>query len=346
MTSALHQEIFEQPAVIERLLRERADQIAAIGSKLASRDPRYLLIAARGTSDNAARYAQYLFGARNRLTVALAAPSLFGQYASPPRLEGAAVLGISQSGQSPDIVQVLEEARRQGVPTVAITNDAGSPLAAAADDCIDLGAGVERSVAATKTYTAQLVALAMLSRSLSPEPAADADLGRLPAALGAALDAEAAAQAAAARLAQSQRCVVIGRGFDYATTFELALKLKELTYVAAEPYSSADFQHGPIAMIEPGFPAVLLATGNTMRGELAALRDRLRERGAALVVLGDDESIRHSDDAWLPVPAGVPEWLSPCVSIVPGQLLAFHVALARGHDPDQPRSLNKVTLTR
>jgi glucosamine--fructose-6-phosphate aminotransferase (isomerizing) len=346
MTSTLHDEIFEQPAVIERLLHTRAAQIAELGGKLAARAPRYVLIAARGTSDNAARYAQYLFGARNRLTVALAAPSLFGQYASPPRLDDALVLGISQSGQSPDIVRVLEEARRQGAPTVAVTNDPNSPLAAAAADCIDLGAGVERSVAATKTYTAQLAALALLSLSMAPDAAAEAELRRLPAALAAALGADEPARAAAGRLAGSQRCVVLGRGFDYATTFEIALKLKELTYVVAEPYSSADFQHGPIAMIEPGFPVVLLATGATMRPELAALRDKLRERGAALVVLGDDESIRTADDAWLPVPAGTPEWLSPCVSIVPGQLLAFHVALARGLNPDEPRSLNKVTLTR
>ncbi|HEX9372085.1 MAG TPA: SIS domain-containing protein, partial [Roseiflexaceae bacterium] len=279
MSSTLRSEIFEQPAVIERLIVEQSQNIEAIGRKLAQREVRYILIAARGSSDNAARYAQYLFGVRNRLTVALAAPSLFGQYGSAPRLGGALVVGISQSGQSPDIVRVLEEARRQGAPTIAVTNEAQSPLAAAADDCIDIGAGVERSIAATKTYTAQLAALALLSLSMAPAGEQFEALKRLPAAIAAALGAEEQARAAAARLAQAQRCVVLGRGFNYATTFELALKLKELTYVVAEPYSSADFQHGPIAMVEPGFPAILLAAGATMRGELAALRDRLRERG-------------------------------------------------------------------
>jgi glutamine---fructose-6-phosphate transaminase (isomerizing) len=343
MSSMLHDEIFEQPAVVERLLAERAEQIAELGRKLVARDPRYVLIAARGTSDNAARYAQYLFGARNRLVVALAAPSLFNQYGSPPRLNGALVVGISQSGQSPDIVRVLEEARRQGAPTVAVTNDATSPLAAAADDCIDVGAGVERSIAATKTYTAQLAALALLSVSMAGGSASE--LSQLPSAIAAALGAEPQARAAAARLAEAQRCVVLGRGFNYATTFEIALKLKELTYVVAEPYSSADFQHGPFAMVEPGFPVVMLAIGTSMRAELSELRGRLRERGASLIVLGDDEALRHPDDAWLPVPSAVPEWLSPCVAIVPGQLLAFHVARARGLDPDQPRALRKVTLT-
>src|SRR6266508_3767898 len=273
MSSTLRSEIFEQPAVIERLIVEQSQNIEAIGRKLAQREVRYILIAARGSSDNAARYAQYLFGVRNRLTVALAAPSLFGQYGSAPRLGGALVVGISQSGQSPDIVRVREEARGQGAPTIAVTNEAQSPLAAAADDCIDIGAGVERSIAATKTYTAQLAALALLSLSMAPAGEQFEALKRLPAAIAAALGAEEQARAAAARLAQAQRCVVLGRGFNYATTFELALKLKELTYVVAEPYSSADFQHGPIAMVEPGFPAILLAAGATMRGELAALRD-------------------------------------------------------------------------
>jgi len=343
--SQLHSEIMEQPSVIRRLLDMETDRVASIGHALAGQDIRYLVIAARGTSDNAARYGQYVFGALNRLTVALAAPSLFGLYQRPPGLKSALVIGISQSGQSPDIVCVMEEAHRQGAPTIAVTNDPQSPLAEAAQHVLELHAGAERSVAATKTYTAQLAAIALLALSLAGQSARPNALDLIPDAMEKALQAEPAAQSAAERIARSDRCVVVGRGFNYATAFETALKMKELAYLEAEPYSSADFRHGPIAMVETGFPAVLVAVGETMRDEMLELREALRKRGANLVVLGDDETTRHPDDAWLPVPGGLPEWLTPLIAILPGQLLAYHLTLARGGDPDRPRTLHKVTLT-
>ena len=343
--SQLHSEILEQPSVIRRLLDVETDRVARIGHALAGQDIRYVVIAARGTSDNAARYGQYVFGALNRLVVALAAPSLFGLYQRPPSLKSALVIGISQSGQSPDIVRVLEEAHRQGALTIAVTNDPQSPLAEAAQHVLELHAGEERSVAATKTYTAQLAAIALLALSLAGQSARPNALDLIPDAMEKALQAELAAQSAAKRIAHNSRCVVVGRGFNYATTFETALKMKELAYIEAEPYSSADFRHGPIAMVETGFPAVLVAVGETMRDEILELRDALREQGANLVVLGDDETTRHPDDAWLPVPGGLPEWLTPLVAILPGQLLAYHLTLARGSDPDRPRTLHKVTLT-
>jgi glucosamine--fructose-6-phosphate aminotransferase (isomerizing) len=345
MESVLHEEIREQPGVVAGLLAAEGAAIMSIGQQLAQHDIQYVLIAARGSSDNAARYAQYVFGMVNQLTVALATPSLFGAYRRPPQVRRSLVIGISQSGQSPDIVHVLEEARRQGAPTVAVTNDAQSPLAGAAEHCIALHAGTERSIAATKTYTTQLAALALLSLSISPTFAPATIMDAVPTAMSLALDSETQAQAAAERLAHSDRCVVLGRGFNYSTACEIALKIKELTYIVAEPYSSADFEHGPIAMIEPGFPVVMVVVGQTMREEMVALRERLRERGAAMVVLGDDEQFRHPNDAWISVPATLPDWLTPCAAVLPGQLLVYHLAQLRGLNPDRPRALNKVTLT-
>jgi glucosamine--fructose-6-phosphate aminotransferase (isomerizing) len=346
MSSLLYSEIVEQPTVIRRLLDLEAEHMMSVGQSLAKQDIRYVILAARGTSDNAARYGQYVFGALNRLVVAQASPSLASVYRRPPRVDGALVIGISQSGQSPDIVSVLEEARRQGAPTIALTNDPRSPLAAAADHVLELHAGEERSIAATKTYTAQLAAVALLSMCMTGElPHLDA-LRTIPSLMEQALRSEPEASAAAERIAHSDRCAVVGRGFNYATTFEIGLKIKELAYVEAEPYSSADFRHGPIAMVEPGFPVILVTVGEAMQEELVGLRESLRQQGAKMVVLGDDESIRHPDDAWIPVPARVSEWLTPLVAIVPGQLLAYHLALARGGDPDRPRTLHKVTRTR
>ncbi|MBI1852742.1 MAG: SIS domain-containing protein [Planctomycetes bacterium] len=346
MSSLLHAEILEQPGAVRRLLDAQAEHVAEIARRIAAKDVRFVVIAGRGTSDNAARYGQYLFGARNGWTVALATPSLFTLYRRPPRMPGALVIGISQSGQSPDVASVVAEARAQGSPTVAITNDARSPLANAAEYVVDLNAGDERSVAATKTYTAELTALAMLSLALSGDAQRTGDLETIPELLRTALGSEPAARAAAEKMKAHDRCVVLGRGFEYATAFEIALKIQELSYVQAEPYSSADFRHGPIAMIAPGFPIVLVAVGRAVRDEIAELRATLRERSASLVVLGDDEAMRDPSDSWIPVPAGAPDWLTPLVSVVPGQLLAYHLAIARGTDPDQPRSLRKVTRTR
>ena len=263
----LRDEIREQPEVAARLLRDGRPEIEAIAdrliARLADREIDHVVIAARGTSDHAAIYAQYLFGAHLRLPVALATPSLISLYGVEPRLDRSLVIGVSQSGQSPDIVGVVAAARRQGAPTIALTNDAGSDLAAAAEHHIDLRAGPERAVAATKTYTAELLAIALLVTALearlNPTAGRDAALAAVPDALAGALDTEPAAEAVARHLAGRDRLIVVGRGFNYATAREMALKLKELARLAADPYSAADFLHGPLVLVEPGYPVIVLA---------------------------------------------------------------------------------------
>jgi len=346
--SELLNEIYEQPEAIRGMLKAESERVAQISRQLSPRTFSYALVAARGTSDNAARYGQYILGAINRLPVALAAPSLFTRYHSPPRLSGALVIGISQSGQSPDIVSVIEEGRRQGVPTIAITNDLESPLALAAEYKIGLGVGKEHSVAATKTYTAQLTALALLAFSLKGTPIQLDPLETIPEALEQALHSEPQAQEAAKILAESDHTIFIGRGFNYSTAHEISLKCKELANIQAEPYSSADFLHGPIAIVNQGFPVNLISIGDTFRDELNSLGNILRRRGAKLITIGDVPLDGHvaGQDMFIPVPAGLPEWLSPIPAIIPGQLLAYHLTKRRGFDPDQPRSLLKITLTK
>ncbi|MCU0509913.1 MAG: SIS domain-containing protein, partial [Anaerolineae bacterium] len=233
----VYREIHEQPAVLARLLDEEQTSIARVAAEIKRRQIDHIVIAARGTSDNAARYAQYLLGACNRLVVGLAAPSLFTIYDAPPRFGNALVLGISQSGKSPDIVSVLAEARRQGAPTAALTNFADSDLADAADHVVQLRAGEERSVAATKTYTAELTAIAMLSVALVADEGRGEALRRIPGKVREALDAHAEMARVAERYRYMISCVTIGRGYNYSTAFELALKLKEMTYTVVEPYS-------------------------------------------------------------------------------------------------------------
>jgi glucosamine--fructose-6-phosphate aminotransferase (isomerizing) len=346
-SSRLLNEIYEQPEAIRSMLKTEAERVAWISQQLSPHVFSYALIAARGTSDNAARYGQYIFGAINHLSVALAAPSLFTRYNSPPRLEGALVIGVSQSGQSPDIVSVIQEGRRQGTPTIAITNDLDSPLAHAAEYQISLGVGKEYSIAATKTYTAQLTALAMLALSLKGNFIQLEPLALLPGALEMALGSERQAEEAAKSLAGCDHTAFIGRGFNYSTAWEISLKCKELANVKGEAYSSADFLHGPIAVVDEGFPVVLISIGETFREELNALGKALHDRGARLITIGDApvEGYMQGRDLFIPIPPGLPEWLTPITAILPGQLLAYHLTKARGFDPDQPKEIHKVTLT-
>ncbi len=347
-SSLLLGEIYEQPEAIRHMLDCEAERVASISQQLSARRFSHAVLAARGTSDNAARYGQYILGSINQLSVALAAPSLFTRYHTPPHLEGALVIGISQSGQSPDIVAVIEEGRRQGAPTIAITNDLDSPLAHAAEFQIGLGVGEECSIAATKTYTAQLTAMAMLALGLKGNLDHLEPLQALPEALSQALKSEQQARIAAKELANCDHTVFIGRGFNYSTAHEISLKCKELANIQAEPYSSADFLHGPIAMVDQDFPVTLISIGDTFRDEFNQLARTLHERGARLITLGDlpigEHIVRH--DLFIPVPGELPEWLSPIAAILPGQLLAYHLTKARGFDPDQPRAIRKVTLTK
>lgn len=344
MTSLLDQEIASQPEVIARLIDREAQRVREIVGQIPPFN--YALIAARGTSDHAATYAKYAWASLAGHPVALATPSLHTLYNTPARMDGALVVGVSQSGQSPDIVSVVEEGKQQGRPTLAITNDGSSPLARAADHLIELHAGPERSVAATKTYTAQLVVMALLAAAWNGDAGRMSEIQRLPDALGATLDGARDMAQRAERYRYMEQCVIVGRGFNYATSFELALKIKELTYVMANAYSSADFRHGPIATVAPGMPVIVIMPRGAAHDDMLTLAHDLKARNAELLIISDDEAARSLATTWMPLMAAVPEWLSPVTAIVPGQLLACHLALAKGFDPDTPRGLQKVTLTR
>jgi glucosamine--fructose-6-phosphate aminotransferase (isomerizing) len=344
----LRDEILEQPAALRRQVDEGRAAVEAIADAVRSQPVETIVIAARGTSDHAAIYAQYLFGVRHRISVALAAPSITSLYGVEPRFERALVIGISQSGASPDVVGVVAAARSQGAPTIAITNEPGSELGRAAEHLIELHAGPERAVAATKTYTASLLAIARLSVALRADGTADeeAEIAAIPEAVAAALAGEAEIAALATAFARTDRAIVLGRGYEYATAREWALKLKELARVFADPYSAADFRHGPLALVEPGVPILaLLPEGPPASGLVELLARLRRELEAEVLVVSDSAGARAVGTSSIALPAGVPEWLRPMVSIVPAQLFAYHLTIAKGLDPDAPRNLSKVTRT-
>ncbi|MEO7663664.1 MAG: SIS domain-containing protein [Candidatus Limnocylindrales bacterium] len=350
----LESEILEQPAVAARLLGEGSAEIARIGRAVRATGIDRVIIAARGTSDNAAVYAQYLLGIRYGLVASLAAPSITSVYDAPLRFERSAVIGISQSGESPDIGAVVKAARAQGCPTIAITNVSSSPLAVAAEHVIDLRAGPERSVAATKTYTAQLVAIAALGIALGGgDPGNDPDLPRVPDAIARALalsteeEIEAIATALVKALAGSDRATVLGRGYEYATAREWGLKLKELALVLADPYSFADVAHGPLALLDERAVVMVVASGGpALPGVIEALERIRRDIGSSLLVLSDDRAARALGTWSVPTDAGLPEWLAPITSIIPAQRLSVALAHRLGRNPAVPRHLTKVTRTR
>jgi glucosamine--fructose-6-phosphate aminotransferase (isomerizing) len=343
---SLHSEILEQPERLAELLEKQRTTVENVAREIKKNNISYVMLAARGTSDNAGRYANYLLGSRNGLALALATPSLFTYYQTPPRLKNALVIGISQSGQSPDIVSVLAEGKKQGCLTLAITNEPNSPLAKTADFMLDICAGAEKAVAATKTYTAELMVLAMLSAALDGNPQTWSELARLPGWMKKVMEQDDLIGTGAQRYRYMQQCVVLGRGFNYCTAFEWALKLKELTYVEAEPYSSADFMHGPIAMVNGGFPVLaVVPQGKVFQSMLEPLQQMKNSLKAELVVISNAAEALSLAQMPITLPVEVPEWLTPLVSILPAQLFAYHLTTIKGFNPEQPRTIHKVTET-
>lgn len=337
-------EIAEQPAVWRRLLASSGtdSDIARAAAAIVAYRPRFVLFVARGTSDHAALYAKYLAEIVHQLPCGLVSPSTMTAYGARPDLTGVLMVGVSQSGGSPDLVQSLEVAGSRGALTVAVTNKADSPLALAAQHHIDIKAGPERAVAATKSYTAQLLALHLLFDALRGR-----DLGPV-AALCDAGEQLVARDDAVAELAQryrfATRLVTTGRGYSYPTAREAALKLMETCYLSAQAFSGADLLHGPLAMIDPQVPVLAIAASGIGGHAMQHVFPRLAEQNADVFCVGTGAAVAAAD-AGVVLPDGVSEELSPLLEIIPFQQLAQHLAIARGGNPDAPRGLRKVTET-
>jgi glutamine---fructose-6-phosphate transaminase (isomerizing) len=343
--SWLATELREQPEALRRLLDRQAATARDAARLFRRRDIRYVLIASRGSSGNVARYAQYLLGRAHRVPVMFATPSLYTIYGQPPRLDGGLVIGISQSGASPDVVAVLAEAREQGRPTLAITNAVDSPLARTAEAVLPLEAGEEHAVAATKTYLNSLGAVALLFAEADDATARE-ELARMPEALAAQIELSLRDSPSLEEYRDAVGLTVVARGVNYGTGFEIALKIRELSGLITEAYSPADLMHGPIAAIQPGWPVVVVAPSGPARPSVEEIVPPLRARGARLVAVSDVRAVLRRAQTKLELAPGVPEWLSPLTAVVPGQVTAMRLASLRGLDLDHPAGLRKVTLTR
>jgi glucosamine--fructose-6-phosphate aminotransferase (isomerizing) len=335
-------EIKEQPQILERIVREGWPQIAAVAHAVRARKPRFVLFVARGTSDHAALYAKYLVETQLALPAGLVSPSTMTVYDAHPDLRDVLFIAVSQSGSSPDLREPLVRARAGGAITVAVTNAPDSPLAQAAEHHLDVLAGSERAIAATKTYTAELLTLLLLVEALTGR---DGGVTHgLPEQAEAVLAREDEIAQLAVRYRFAEQLVTTARGYNYATAREAALKLMETSYLVANAFSAADLLHGPMAMIDRGFPVIMIAPEGPGSMALRPVLERLRERGADTLVVGDPAMVSLATVGITLTGLG-PEVLTPILAILPLQQLAWHLATVRGSDPDQPRGLQKVTET-
>jgi len=335
-------EIAEQPAVLARILDEGRTDILRVGQAIRDRNPRFVLFAARGTSDHAALYAKYLVETRLGLGAGLISPSTMTVYDAYPQLQGVLFVAVSQSGGSPDLCEPLKRARAGGALTVAVTNAPASPLAREAEFHLDVRAGPERAVAATKTFTAELLTLFLLIESIAGRDGSEAEALPRQAEDIVARTSEVAQIAVRYRFAE--QLVTTSRGYNYAIAREAALKLMETSYLVAHAFSGADLLHGPMAMIERGFPVIAIVPEAPGGTALAPVVDRLQQVGADILVVGAPDVAARAR-VGLPLPRLGPEVLTPILTIMPLQQLAWHLARERGGDPDQPRGLQKVTET-
>jgi len=339
------EEIRQQPEVLARILQQERGKIRQLGETLSKRSIRLIVLVARGSSDNAAQFGRYLLEIATGIPVSLAAPSVYTLYGAKLRLDHALVVGVSQSGEGEDINRVLIEARAAGAFTVGITNEAGSSMVKSVDVPLLIHGERERSVAATKTFTGQMMIFYLLAEALAGNSAVTQDFERVPEYCAKALAHEAAIRELAPRYAFMENCVVLGRGLLYGNAFELALKLMETCYVVAERFSTADFFHGPLAMVERHFPVILFASPGAMMPGVKTLARRLKELRAETLAITSDAELATLCSQVVPMPPEITEFLAPIPHIIPGQLFAALLAEAKGLDPDTPRSLSKVTRT-
>ena len=342
--SLMLQEIAEQPTALAQTIREERVKIARLGRFLKQRDIDLIVIVARGSSDNAALFGRYLLEITTGIPVSLSAPSVHTLYGAKLKLQHALVIGVSQSGEGEDINRVLDKARAGGAYTVGITNEPNASMTNLVDETLLMHGGRERSVAATKTFTGQMMLFYMLAQELG-DAGTTLSYELIPDFAARSLEQQPAILELVQRYVFMENCVVVGRGLAYANAYELALKLMETCYVVAERFSSADFLHGPLAMVERHFPVILFAPPGVMLPGVKDLIGRLSELRADTLCITSDLDAASTCSRSIIMPREVDEFLAPIPYIVPGQLFAALLAEAKGLDPDSPRSLSKVTRT-
>jgi glucosamine--fructose-6-phosphate aminotransferase (isomerizing) len=342
----MRQEIMEQPVVLKNCKEYNLSIIGKIVEEIGKRNICGTFIAARGTSDHAGTYGKYLIETTLGIPVGMAAPSVVTVYGKDLKLANHLVIGLSQSGKAADAIEVLKNANKAGALTVAITNDEESPMAQVAQFHLFCNAGLEKSVAATKTFTTELYLIALLVAEWAKDDQLKNKLEEIPGNIAKILAAEEEFKVKAERYRYMNDCFVLSRGLNYPIALEAGLKIQETCYVRAKAYAVSDFYHGPLAMIDKDMPVFVYAPNGPVLKDMADIAARLKELDAELVIISNNEELLEMGRCTFRIPDTDDDAISPFYNTVVAQLFACELSLAKGLNPDQPRSLRKVTITK
>lgn len=340
------EEIFQQPEVLRRCMVYNKDKIVKLVKEIRGRDIKSVVIAARGTSDHAGIYGKYIIECETGLPVSLASPSIYTIYKKSLKLNDSLVIGISQSGRAADVLEVLRSAKDCGAVTVSITNDEASPLACAADTHLYCNAGTEMSVAATKTCTTEMIILAQLVSEWSEDESIIAELSSIPSKLSQIFDEAGLIKEKTERYRFMNECFVLARGINYPIAMESALKIQETAYVRARAYATSDFYHGPFAMIQKDMPVIVFAPEGPTLPDTVKMVKALKENEAEIIIVSNNSDVLEMGNCSFVIPYSSNDMISPFYNVVLAQLFACNLSLIKGLNPDSPRSLNKVTITK
>jgi len=339
-------EILEQPSVLKKCAAGGSSVIAKLVAEIRQRDIGSVVIAARGTSDHAAVYTKYILEYKLGIPVALAAPSIVTIYNRKLKLENSLVIGISQSGKAADALEVIKSANECGALTVTITNDPGSPLATEAGYHLFCDAGVEKSVAATKTFTAEMMLAAQLVAEWSGDDDMKKELGCVPDKISIIFNQSDDMISKVERYRFMNECFVLARGVNFSAALEAALKIQETCYVRAKAYSASDFHHGPFAMIEDNMPVIIYAPNGPSLKDMEEMTGKVKKNGAEVIMVSNNEMMLEAGDCFFTIPETCNDIVSPFYNAVIAQMFACRLSLAKGLNPDAPRGLKKVTITK
>lgn len=339
-------EILEQPEALENCLQYNRPIINQTVAAIKSCPVVSVIIAARGTSDHAAVYAKYMIEILTGIPVVLAAPSVFTLYHHALNMENSLVIGISQSGEAEDVLEVIKAANKQGAPTIGITNNPESPIAEEANFHLYCASGPEKSVAATKTFTAQIYLIAQLIAHLTHDEVLIRDLGQVPSLVRETLKISDTIKQKVERYRFMNECFVLARGINYAIALESALKIQETTYVRAKAYATSDFHHGPFAMIERNMPVIVFAPEGPSLKDVIEMIGKIKNAGAELIIVSNNDEALNKGDCSIEIPGISNDFITPFLNVTVSQMFACSLAISKGLNPDAPRGLNKVTITR
>ncbi len=340
------EEIMEQPLVLKKTIETNSKIIDELIKELQTREISTVIIAARGTSDHAAVYAKYAIETLVGIPVSLAAPSVVTMYNKRINMKNCFVMGISQSGKAADVIEVVKSAAEQGAVTMSVTNFVDSPLAEASKFHLFCDTGVEKSVAATKTFTSTVYLLINFIAKWAQNTELQEELKSVPDIMNRLFDKADHLDEIVTKYRFMQECFVLARGINYSIALEAALKIQETTYIRAKAFATSDFHHGPFAMLERDMPVIVYAPAGPSLKDITEMVNKVKDSEADILIVSNNKELLGMGNSSIEIPENLSDYVSPLINVVVAQMFAGKLSVLKGLNPDSPRGLNKVTITR